>query len=114
MDVQAFHIVLDEIWAIIRSANVYVDLQAPWRLAKEDKKRMATVLYVLAETIRHLALLTQPFMPDSSAKILDQLAIDIDSRSFDSFGSNSALTPGVILPKPKGIFPRFQKEEDET
>ena len=112
MNIQAFHVVLEAIWTIIRSANVYVNAQAPWKLAKEDKGRMATVLYVLAETIRHLALLTQPFMPDSSAKILDQLAVAEDSRSFNFFGADHALIPGAVIPDPHGVFPRYQEEEE--
>ena len=56
-------------------ANRYVDAQAPWTLRKTDPARMATVLWVLAETLRRLALLTQPFMPDASAKLLDLLAM---------------------------------------
>ena len=111
MDIQAFHGVLEAIWAVIRAANGYVDAQAPWKLAKEDKERMATVLYVLAETIRHLALLTQPFMPDSSGKILDQLAVAEDARTFEYFGSDHALSPATALPKPEGVFPRYQEEE---
>ncbi len=38
-----------------------------------DPARMGTVLYTLAETIRHLAILVQPFVPDAAAKLLDQL-----------------------------------------
>jgi len=72
---------------------------------------MGTVLYVLAETIRHLALLTQPFMPDSSAKLLDQLAVPDDARTFASLGPDHALATGTQLPQPEGVFPRFQEEE---
>ena len=112
IDLQAFHVVLEEIWMVIRCANVYVDAQAPWKLAKEDKNRMETVLYILGETIRCLALLTQPFMPDSSGKILDQLAIDENSRTFEFLSSDHSLVSGSVLPKPLGIFPRFQENED--
>ncbi len=111
MDVQAFHSALERIWNAVRSANAYVDNQAPWKLAKEDPARMATVLYVLAECIRHLALLTQPFMPDASGKILDQLAVPEDARTFEYWGPDHALKPGTALPKPEGVFPRFQQEE---
>jgi methionyl-tRNA synthetase len=113
IDVQAFHVVLETIWADIRAANVYVDTQAPWKLAKEDTDRMATVLYVLAETIRHLALLTQPYMPDASGKMLDQLAVAEEARTFEFIGPDHALTPGTALPKPEGVFARFQVEEGE-
>ncbi len=110
-DVQAFHTALEALWQVVRAANGYVDAQAPWKLAKEDPARMGTVLYVLAETIRHLALLTQPFMPDASARILDQLAVGDDARSFEFLGPGHALSPGTALPKPEGVFPRYQEEE---
>ena len=113
LDVQAFHTALEALWKVVRMANGYVDNQAPWKLAKEDPARMATVLYVLAETIRHLALLTQPYMPDASARILDQLAVGEDARSFEFFGPDHALKPGTALPKPEGVFPRFQEEDGE-
>ena len=69
---------------------------------------METVLYALAETIRHLAILTQPFMPESSARILDQLAVPQGARSFTHFGPGHAVSPGTPLPAPTGVFPRFQ------
>jgi len=113
MDVQAFHRALERIWDAVRSANVYVDYSAPWKLAKEDPARMGTVLYVLAESIRHLALLTQPFMPDASARLLDQLAVPENKRAFEFWGPDHALNPGTALPKPEGVFPRFQEEDGE-
>ena len=75
LDEQAFHRALIAIWEVIADANRYVDAQAPWALAKTDPVRRDTVLWVLAETIRRVTLLVQPFMPDSAAKILDQLAV---------------------------------------
>jgi methionyl-tRNA synthetase len=69
---------------------------------------MATVLYVLAEVIRRLALVTQAFMPDASARILDQLAVPDGARSLASFADlTAALPPGAVLPPPSGVFPRF-------
>jgi len=113
LDRQAFHEALEAIWTVIRAANGYVDHQAPWKLRKEDPARMATVLYVLAETIRRLAILTQPFMPDTSAKLLDQLAVAADARTLDQLAPGVALVPGVALPKPEGVFPRFQDDETQ-
>jgi len=111
IDVQRFHECLESIWSCVRDANAYVDHQAPWKLKKEDPARMATVLYVLAETIRHLAILTQPFMPDSSAAMLDQLSVAKDGRTFAHLGPDHALAPGTALPAPQGVFPRFQEDE---
>lgn len=105
--VQAFHKVLEAIWSLVGDANRYVDEQAPWALRKTDPERMATVLYVLAETIRHLAIQTQPIIPDASARILELLSVPNDARGFDRVGAAHALTPGTPLPKPEGVFPRY-------
>jgi methionyl-tRNA synthetase len=102
---QAFHEALIAIWEVIGDANRYVDAQAPWALSKTDPARRDTVLWVLAETIRRVTLLVQPFMPTSTAKILDQLAVPADSRSFAAF--DRTLASGTALPAPQGVFPRF-------
>ena len=108
---QAFHRGLDAIWNVVGDANRYVDSQAPWELRKTDPDRMATVLYVLAETIRHLGILIQPIMPDAAAQMLDQLAIGEDARTFAHLGPAHALTAGTSLPKPAPVFPRYVDEE---
>ena len=113
LDRQGFNHALESIWVVIRAANGYVDRQAPWKLKKEDPARMATVLYVLAETIRHLAIMTQPVMPETMEKMLDQLAQSADARDFKALGEGGALVPGLDLPKPEGVFPRFVDEDAE-
>ncbi len=112
MDRQQFHEVLEAIWVVIRAANGYVDRQAPWALRKTDTVRMHTVLYVLAETVRHLAILTQPVMPDASARLLDQLAVPEDKRDLSMLVATEALVPGTKLPKPQGVFPRYVEEQE--
>ena len=110
IDVQSFHLALEILWRVVRAANGYVDHQAPWALRKTDLDRMRTVLYVLAETIRHLAVLIQPFMPSSADRMLDQLAIGEGNRAFADLGPAGALIPGTALPKPEGVFPRLSEE----
>ena len=102
---QAFHVALESLWQVIAMGNRYVDEQAPWALNKTDPARMATVLYVVAEVVRRLAILAQPFMPDSCNRLLDQLAVPADRRRFADLGQ--ALAAGTPLPKPAGVFPRF-------
>ena len=111
LDAQAFHKGLDTIWAVVADANRYVDEQAPWALRRTDPARMATVLYVLAETVRHLAVVAQPYMPDSAGRMLDQLAVAETARSFAALGAVGALTPDTDLPKPEGVFPRYVVED---
>ena len=110
MERQAFHEVLDAIWAVVRAANRAVDADAPWALRKTDPDRMASVLYILVEVMRHIAILLQPFMPGSMARLLDQLGVAEGAREFSNLGPDGALTPGTALPKPEGIFPRFSDE----
>ena len=105
LDEQAFHRALTQIWEVIGDANRYVDAQAPWALAKTDPVRRDTVMWVLAETIRRVTLLVQPFMPDATGKILDQLGVPAEGRAFSSF--DTELQPGTSLPKPQGVFPRY-------
>ncbi len=69
---------------------------------------MATVLYVVAETLRHLAILAQPVMPGAAGRMLGQLAVAEDARTFACLSPDHALTPGTPLPKPEGVFPRFE------
>lgn len=107
MDQQSFNGALDAIWAVVRAANVYVDKQAPWALRKTDPARMNTVLFVLAETTRHLAILMQPFVPAAAGKLLDQLAVESESRTFAHLGEAHALKAGTPLPAPQGVFPRY-------
>jgi methionyl-tRNA synthetase len=105
----AAHKALELLWEVCGAANRYVDAQAPWTLRKTDPARMATVLWVLAETVRRLAILTQPFMPDASAKLLDLLTVPADERGFASL--DAALRPGSALPPPAGVFPRHVESE---
>ncbi|OIR00321.1 methionine--tRNA ligase [mine drainage metagenome] len=104
-DRQAFHEGLEAVWSVVRAANVYIDRQAPWALKKTDPARMGTVLYVVAEVIRQVALLLQPVMPGSTARMLDQLAVAETARDFTAYGQH--LAAGTALPKPEGVFPRY-------
>jgi methionyl-tRNA synthetase len=111
IDVQAFHKALDHLWLVIGESDRYVDEQAPWALRKTDPARMETVLYVLAEVLRHLAILIQPFMPDAMSKLLDQLAVPADRRNFAALSPEHALASGAPLPAPQGVFPRHVEPE---
>ena len=107
IDKQAFHESLKVFMSVVGEANAYVDGQAPWALAKSDGERMETVLWVVAETVRCLAVLAQPFVPDAAEELLDQLAVPEDARNFANLDKSHALTPGISLPKPQGVFPRY-------
>jgi len=112
MKTQQLHQVLNSVWAVIADANRYFAGEAPWALAKTDPARQGTVLYVTAEVLRQVAILCQPFMPASAAKLLDILAVPADQRKFDRLGSaNTRIQPGTKLPAPAPIFPRYVEPE---
>jgi methionyl-tRNA synthetase len=107
VEIQELHKALGDWVDVMVRANQYIDAQAPWALRKTDPKRMETVLWVLAETLRHLGVLMQPSMPEAGAKLLDQLAVPASARTFAALGEQGALKGGAALPAPQGIFPRF-------
>jgi methionyl-tRNA synthetase len=107
LDQQAFHRALEAIWQVVGQGDRYIDEQAPWSLRKTDIARMGTVLYVVAETVRRVAVLIQPFMPTSAGRLLDQLGVAPERRGFTELAAGWALEPGSALPKPEGVFPRY-------
>ncbi|MBV9655559.1 MAG: methionine--tRNA ligase [Acetobacteraceae bacterium] len=105
IDAQRFHDALEEVWRVVRACNAYIDRQAPWSLRRTDPARMAVVLRVLADALRILATVLQPFMPDSMARMLDQLGVPADHRRLAMLAH--PLPDGTLLPPPQGIFPRY-------
>ncbi|KJC36165.1 methionine--tRNA ligase [Bradyrhizobium sp. LTSP885] len=111
MATQQIHQWLNTVWAVVAEANRYFAGEAPWALAKTDPARQKTVLYVTAEVVRQIAILAQPVMPASCAKLLDSLGIPEDSRSFAALAER--IKPGTILPAPVGVFPRYVEPKTE-
>jgi methionyl-tRNA synthetase len=109
-DSQAMHLALEAIWLMLGEANKYFSAQQPWVLRKSeseaDQARFRTVLYTTCETVRIAALLVQPVMPESAAKMLDLLGQAENQRAFTAIGAR--LAPGTKLPPPTGVFPRYQ------
>ncbi|MGG6428491.1 methionine--tRNA ligase [Acetobacter ghanensis] len=100
---------LEDVWKVIRACNAYIDHQAPWALRKTDVERMADVLRVLLDALRGIATMLQPFMPHSMARMLDQLGVAEDERTFAAL--ETPLPGGRQLPPPQGIFPRYVEPE---
>ena len=110
-NMDSFHIAdaSDAIFALLRRANKYIDETAPWVLAKDEasKPRLGTVLYNLLEVIRISAVLLEPFMPTTSASILDQLATD--ARNLESVNEFGGLKAGVTVAEAKPLFARIDE-----
>jgi methionyl-tRNA synthetase len=108
MKTRQLHQVLNHVWAVIADANRYFAGEAPWALAKSDPQRQGTVLYVTAEVLRQVAILTQPFMPESAGKLLDLLRVPQGAaRAFTALGGATRIAAGGTLPPPQPVFPRY-------
>jgi methionyl-tRNA synthetase len=111
MTIQALHQVLGAVWAVVADANRYFAGEAPWALAKTDPGRQGTVLYVTAEILRQVAILSLPFMPDSANRLLDLVGIPAEERNFARLGADHRIAPGTKLPAPSPVFPRYVESE---
>lgn len=109
---KTYHIAdsLDEIWKVVDRANKYIDETMPWILAKseETKPRLETVLYNLAETLRIIASLLSPFMPQTAEKIAEQIGNgDISYENVSTFG---IIKEGTKVGEAVPLFQRIDME----
>ncbi|RLQ87866.1 methionine--tRNA ligase [Notoacmeibacter ruber] len=111
---QRIHAALVAVFGAVSEANRYFAAQEPWALKKNDPDRMESVLWTTAETLRILAILAQPVIPEAAGKLLELLAVPADERSFAHVDVRYELRSGEELPKPTPIFPRFVEKEDEA
>ena len=102
---------LDAIFTLAKRCNKYIDETAPWALAKDESKkaRLGTVLYNLLESIRFVAVLLSPFLPETAEKILAQINTDI--KDYDSLSAFGALKAGTVVGKAEPLFARIDAKE---
>ncbi|SCZ79206.1 methionine--tRNA ligase [Acidaminobacter hydrogenoformans] len=110
LDKLDFSTALDEIWKLVRRTNKYIDETSPWALAKDEHQKdvLDTVLYNLAESIRIVSALIQPFMIHTSRKIWTQFGLEEgDLTHWDSARSFGLLPEGLQVTKAEALFPRI-------
>ncbi|MFM5952158.1 MAG: methionine--tRNA ligase [Micrococcales bacterium] len=112
----AIHEAIGSIWTLVDELNNYITVQEPWALAKDEanRERLATVMYVIADGLRSLAILLAPLIPKATAKLWaavgqDSLG-DLGSQSIASAGVFGALKPGVTIHGLEILFPRVEQE----
>lgn len=106
MNNQSIHNAIGVIIDLGNKSNAYIDKCAPWHLKNSDTRRMNTVLYVLAEAIRVIGILLQPFVPEGAAKILSYLGIN-QCELFTKISSEFAIKSEYEIGKPEIIFERL-------
>lgn len=111
MDKIQINSALEHIMTLVRRCNKYIDETLPWDLAKDASKqeRLGTVLFNLLESIRFIAVLLQPFIPDTANKILGQL--NTKENSFESLKAFDGLKEGDKTNKEEHLFARIDKEK---
>ncbi len=111
MDRQAIKSWLDAVWEVVAEGDRYFASEKPFDKSLTPERK-GTILYVTAETVRQLAILVQPAMPSSAARLLDLLAQpEGEARQFAALGAAGRLKPGTQLPEPQGVFPRYVDPE---
>ncbi|MBN3039358.1 MAG: methionine--tRNA ligase [Candidatus Omnitrophica bacterium] len=106
-----FGLALDSIWALINTANKYIEDAKPWVLAKESKtERLACVVYNLLEVLRLVAVLTYPFIPSTALKTMEQLGLDVelDKGLFKDLLVWGGFPSGKKVQKDQPLFPRVE------
>ena len=105
---------IDEVFAVLRRANKYIDETTPWVLGKPDgdHDRLATVLYNLCESIRFAAILIRPFLPETSDKMLRQ--ISVENADLDSLNTFGGITHGSRVGEREILFARIDPKEMEA
>jgi methionyl-tRNA synthetase len=111
MDDLVFTGSLERIWELIRFGNKYIDLTEPWKLGKDPSKkdRLNTVLYRLSDTLRLVAIMIAPVMPDTSKSIFMRLGLDFE-ENFDYLKVNE-LESGINVKSGEPLFPRIDISE---
>lgn len=113
MDKFSFNMALEEIWILVRRANKYIDEKMPWALAKEPERKaeLDTVMHNLAEAIRIISILIEPFMHTTSKEIRKQMGLWYSDAVWeDSFVFD--MMNGEQVKKGSAIFPRLDIEKE--
>lgn len=102
---------IDEIFTLLRRANKYIDETLPWALAKEEgqRARLGTVLYNLLEAIRFAAILLEPYLPETSQRILKQL--NVENGGVGSLQSFGGMPAGGRIAGSELLFARMDVEK---
>ena len=115
MDTFAFHKGLAAVWEFITHMNKYVDITAPWTLAKNKAahKQLETVIYNLLEGLRIISGLIYPVMPDTAAAMQQHLGLAGNDEFYkiDQLRVWGDLKPGIKLKKSISLFPRVDLKE---
>jgi len=117
MEKMQFSVVLADVWELISRTNKYIDETQPWVLAKDEtlQGQLATVMHNLAESLRRVAIMIQPFMTNSPKEIVRQLGLSEKLLAWDTLNEENVIPKETkVVDKGVPIFPRLDTEEEVT
>lgn len=115
MEKMEFSVALSAVWQLVSRTNKYIDETQPWTLAKEEEKReeLASVMVHLAESLRRIAVLLQPFLTRTPKEIFTQLNVNEEVlTSWESLETFGLIPEGTKVLKGEPIFPRLDITEE--
>lgn len=110
-----FSVALTSIWKLISRTNKYIDETEPWVLARDEdqKDRLGNVMAHLADSLRIVGVLLQPFLTEAPKEIFRQLGIaDMEYQTWDSIYEQGIIKAGTMIQKGEPIFPRLDVDEE--
>ncbi len=106
---------LMDIWGYIGALNKYIDLTAPWVLAKDEanKGQLASVMIHLAEGLRIVSVLLIPFLTDTAKRIQDILGVNDDALvTWESIAEFGPKVLGLHVTQTAPLFPRIDIKKE--
>lgn len=115
MENMEFSVALTAIWALVGRTNKYIDETQPWTLAKEEANRpaLASVMGHLAETLRIVSILIQPFLTHTPRRMREQLGLSEGAHTaWDSLSAFGGFPTGARVRKGDPLFPRLEMADE--
>lgn len=115
MEKMEFSVALTSIWQLVSRTNKYIDETQPWTLAKSEERKgeLSSVMVHLAESLRRIAILLQPFLTRTPHGIFEQLGINEDAlKEWESLENFGAIPAGTKVKKANPLFPRLELADE--
>ena len=115
MEKMEFSVALSVLWQLVSRTNKYIDETQPWQLAKEEAQvdQLKAVMVHLAESLRRIAIMLQPFLTQTPKEIFSQLGVEAESlTTWESMNEFGVIPAGIVVKKGNPIFPRLDLEEE--
>lgn len=115
MEKMEFSVALTSIWQLVSRSNKYIDETQPWILAKDEERKpeLASVMAHLAETLRRIAVMLQPFLTQTPNEVFKQLGVHHpELKTWESLEKFGMIPAGTKVEKGSPLFPRLEMDEE--